>query len=409
MSLPTTSVEEALEALLDLIPPAQTQEFDIEDALGLVLAETVVSHECHPAHDTSAMDGYAVRCADLASASEDSPVVLTVMEDIRAGFPPQHQLQAGEASRISTGALIPEGCEAVVMREATSVPSEGAIAFSGPITTGANIRRAGEHLQVGEEVLQCGTLIGPPHIGMAAYLGRHSLTCFQRPRVAILATGSELVKKGAAVQKGQIRDSNSLSLAAACDLLGCEVVMRERVADSEEALDSALKRAFHSADVVITSGGISAGWHDLVKARIESLGGRFAFHKLRMRPGKPLAFGSSGSKVFFCLPGNPVSSMVTFELFAKPALERMMGKGSISRRTTAILAERIEKKVGFAIFFRGVMSCDSEGNSHVRLTGPQGSHILKSLTQANVLIATKEKDQVLEPGQLVEVIPYNLV
>jgi molybdopterin molybdotransferase len=407
--LPSTSVEEALAALLEQFEPGSPVAVPLEQSLGLVLAESLVAEEQHPAHDTSAMDGYAVRAALLLEASEERPVELTIREDIQAGFPPQLDLLGQCTSRISTGALVPNGADAVVMREFVEVVEPNIVRFREPIPVGTNIRFAGEHLQGGEEVLSAGTRLHAAQIGMAAFLGAATVHCFDRVRVSVLATGSELVKVGGEVKKGQIRDSNSLAIAAALQTLGCEVTMRAQVEDSPGALDEALLTAFAKSQVVITSGGISAGWHDLVREAIESRGGQFSFHKLRMRPGKPLAFGHLGPSRFFCLPGNPVSSLVTFEIFVKPALLKMMGRPHEPEVSTAILQETITKRRGFSIYFRGVLEKSERGENTVRLTGPQGSHILRSLTQADVLIKTREDQDVLEAGSKVEVIPYNLV
>lgn len=399
--LPTTGVEQALQTLLSQVEPTSPKEFSLEEARGLVLAERVCAAEQHPAHDTSAMDGYAVHTAGLETLSHEGSVELEVIEDVKAGFPPQKEVKSGQASRISTGGLVPSGADAVVMREIVELLESPLIRLTEPVRAGQNIRYAGEHLQVGDEVLQAGQRLGSPEVGMAAFLGRERLLCHPPVTVAVLATGSELVAGGQALGKGQIRDSNSVALAAAVQTLGGEVTMKTRVADNPEALDQALKEAFACANVVITSGGISAGWHDLVRQRIEELGGVFSFHKLRMRPGKPLAFGHANGGHFFCLPGNPVSSLVTFEIFVKPALLKMMGREHQPSIQRVVLAEPIRKKRGFTIFFRGKLSSDG-----VRLTGPQGSHILRSLVDADVLIRTPEDLDFLDVGTEVEVYPF---
>jgi molybdopterin molybdotransferase len=406
---PTTGVDEAIAMLLAQVTTGPSEEVSLEEAQGRVLAEGISAGEQHPEHDTSAMDGYAVRSADLAEATANEPVSLGIKEDIQAGFPPKRHLEQGETSRISTGALLPKGADAVVMREVVDVLEGGQVRFFEPPEKGLNVRFSGEHIKLGEEILPAGTVLDPPSLGMAAYLGADRVTCFSKVKVAVLATGSELVKAGAQVGRGQIRDSNSISLAAAVRSLGCEVTIQKCVVDTEDALDRALGEAFAESQVVLTSGGISAGWHDLVRARIESLGGEFSFHKLRMRPGKPLAFGTCGQARFFCLPGNPVSSMVTFEVFVKQALLKMLGREHKPRSFTATLEERIEKKKGFTIFYRGRLEHSNDGLPTVRLTGPQGSHMLRSLVEADVLIKTPEESEVLEPGSRVEVWPYSFV
>ena len=402
-SLPSTGVDEALALLLQQVERSEPQLVDLNDSLGLVLAQPLVSREMHPAEDTSAMDGYALRSDDLEQASEALPVLLTQVEDIRAGFPPERAISCGQTSRISTGGLLPQGADAVVMREDVDVAEEGELRFAAPVASGQNIRYAGEHLKLGETAVGEGTVLRSAEIGMAAYLGYDKIWVYPKVRVAVLATGSELVESGAPLSRGQIRDSNGVALVAALTSMGCDITFRARVPDSPEALDAALSKAFDSSDVVITSGGISAGWHDLVRTRIEKLGGSFSFHKLRMRPGKPIAFGNCGGSHFFCLPGNPVSTLVTLEVFAKPALLKIMGREEIAPKLMAELTQTIHKKSDFTIFYRAVMQEDESGRLKVKLTGPQGSHMLKSMVQANVLIRAEEGVERLEAGSMVSV------
>lgn len=402
---PLIGVDQALELLLSQVEPGEPQDFALDGALGLVLAESVAALEQHPADDTSAMDGYAVRSADLVGVSSANPITLRLLEDIRTGTPPVHTVGPGQTSRISTGGLIPSGVDAVVMREEVSV-SESGVVFTEPVCPGQNIRYAGEHIGVGEEILRPGCRLGPAELGMAAFLGRDQLRCIPRVTAAVLSTGSELVEATAQLERGQIRDSNGISLASALRSEGCEVISQVRVADQPRALEEALKEAFASSKVVLTSGGISAGWHDLVRGQIEKVGGEFSFHKLRMRPGKPLAFGRCGQSLFFCLPGNPVSSMVTFEVFVKPALRKLSGREPYPRTFKARLAERIEKRPGLTIFYRGILANNDPAAATVRLTGPQGSHLLRSLVEADVLIRAEEDDEVLEAGAEVTVLPF---
>lgn len=402
-SAPSTGVDEAIGLLLEQVRRSEPQLIDLDHCLGLVLAKRLVSRELHPAEDTSAMDGYAVRSEDLEKASPAEPVSLTQVEDIRAGFPPERVLSSGQNSRISTGGLLPRGADAVVMREDVDADGEGTVRFFAPVARGQNIRYAGEHLKLGETGVEENAVLGSAEIGMAAYLGYDKIWCYPKVKVAVLATGSELVESGVELSRGQIRDSNGAALVAALNSVGCEVCFRARVPDSPEALDSALSQAFDSSEVVITSGGISAGWHDLVRKRIEKLGGSFSFHKLRMRPGKPIAFGQCGASHFFCLPGNPVSTLVTFEVFAKPALLKMMGRSEQAPIFKAELTQAIQKKSDFTIFYRGVMQEDENGRLKVRLTGPQGSHLLRSLVEANVLIRAEEGQECLEAGSMVSV------
>lgn len=399
---PGRGVGEALEELLASIEPLPARKVELDEASGLVLAENVVSHEVHPADDTSAMDGYAVRASNLRDATPEAPVRLRMGEDVRAGYPPELEVGDGQCSRISTGGLIPLGADAVEMREYVQVEGDD-IVFTHAIEPKANIRFAGEHLQIGDQVLASGTVLGSAELGMAAYLGLQELLCYPRLPVAILATGSELIEEGGALGRGQVRDSNGVALASAVRQLGCTVSHRQRVADDPGALDAAIAEAAKGARVLITSGGISAGWHDLVRERIEGSGGSFHFHKLRMRPGKPIAFGKLGQMWVFCLPGNPVSSLVTFEVFVKPALLKLMQRPWQPRTMKATLLDRVEKKRGFTVFFRVRLEDGQDEKKTARLSGPQASHQLKSLVAANGLLVAGEEIELLEPGQIVEV------
>lgn len=399
---PDLGFDEALQGLLDSLEPPPPVTVELEEALGLTLAQPLISREIHPADDTSAMDGYAVRDVDLRYASAERPVRLRVIEDVRAGYPPEQEVGEGQCSRISTGGLIPSGASGVEMREYVSVENDE-VTFTRPVPAHTNIRFAGEHLGVGDEAVAAGTLLGPSELGMAAYLGVPQLLCYPRLSVAILATGSELLEEGAALGKGQIRDSNGVALAAAVRQLGCTVSFRQRVVDDAEALDRAIAEAARKANVLLTSGGISAGWHDLVRERIEGSGGTFHFHKLRMRPGKPIAFGRLGQTWVFCLPGNPVSSLVTFEVFVKPSLLKLMGKPWHPHTVKAVLSESISKKRGFTVFFRVRLEEGTDGSKTARLSGPQGSHQLKSLVAANGLLVAGEDIEDLVAGQTVDV------
>lgn len=399
---PAMGVDQALALLLDSLQPLPPELVELDDALGLVLAQSVVSQEVHPADDTSAMDGYALSSFALRNASPESPVRLEVIEDIRAGYPPEQEVREGQCSRISTGGLIPVGADAVEMREYVTVDGETAV-FSRPLPARANIRFAGEHLNIGDEVLTPGTVLSSAELGMAAYLGVHDLLCHPRLTVAILATGSELVQERASLGRGQVRDSNGVALAGAVRQAGCSVVHRQRVADEPAALDQAIAEAMsRKARVLLTSGGISAGWHDLVRERIEGSGGSFSFHKLRMRPGKPIAFGRLGEMLVFCLPGNPVSSLVSFEVFVKPALWKLMGRVWAPRVVEATLLEPVGKKLGFTVFFRVRVEDGPEGKT-ARLSGPQESHQLKSLVGANGLLVAGEEIESLPAGAQVQI------
>ena len=395
-------VEEALDTLLASLEPLAPVSVPLQQAGGLVLAEDIISEETHPAEDTSAMDGYALIAADLAESCSESPSSLTVLQDIAAGTAPDLRVVAGTACRISTGGLVPEGADTVVPRELVTDVIDDKVLFSAPVAKNCHIRKAGEHVRPGDKVLSLGDRLNAAELGMAAFMGREKLLCFPRVRVAVLATGSELRGQSESLARGQIRDSNSVALARYCEQAGCEVVLRERVLDSSEDLDSALKRAILAADVVITSGGISAGWHDLVRERIEACGGSFLFHKLRMRPGKPIAFGRAQGTTFLCLPGNPVSSMVTFEVFARPALSRLMGTTYEPWTVRAILSQPITTQKGLTVFTRVAVTKTDRGYE-AKPSGPQGSHMLTTMVKADGLVAVGEEQDVLVTESSVEV------
>lgn len=402
MKKPTLGVEEALGTLFASVVPLAPVSVSLENAGGLVLAEDVVSDETHPTDDTSAMDGYALKAQDLISSSKERPVSLRVLADVAAGTAPDVLVLAGTACRISTGGLVPQGADTVIPRELVAQTRDDEVVFETPISAGANIRRAGEHVQPGDRVLQKGDILNASELGMAAFLGREQLLCFPRVKVAVLATGNELRDQSESLSRGQIRDSNSIALARYAEQTGCEVVLRQRVLDTAEDLDAALARASSAADVVITSGGISAGWHDLVRERIEAQGGKFLFHKLRMRPGKPIAFGRTQDALFLCLPGNPVSSLVTFEVFARPALCKLMGKEYQPRLVTATLKEPLSTVKGLTVFVRVALERVGEA-LQARPSGPQGSHLLTTMVKADGLVAVGEDSDELPVGTQVVV------
>lgn len=396
-------VSEALRDLFESLQPLSPVEVEVDDAMGLVLAEPIVSNEIHPADDSSAMDGYALQSTATRGATQEHPVFLQVVEDIRAGYPPEEAIAAHQCSRVSTGGLLPCGADAVEMREKIRVLDDGRIAITQEVAPGSHVRKAGEHLKVGDEVVAAGTVLSSSELGMAAFLGYVKLRCYPRLKVAIAVTGSELVPGSETPATGQIRDSNGVALACAVKELGCEVSLRERVADQREAIDDVIARALPSSHVLLTTGGISAGWHDLVRGRIENAGGVFTFHKLRMRPGKPIAFGRIKQTWIFCLPGNPVSSLVSFEIFVKPALCKLMGRSWHPIVIQGRLSERLTKKIGLTVFFQVCLTQGDDGIPGVSLSGPQGSHQLKSFVAADGLLVCGEEIEEIPSGEMVEV------
>ncbi len=397
------SVAAALQNILDSLPEPKYERVFIDDAEGLILAEDIEADQDNPADDNSAMDGFAVRADDLRHASARDPVRLTVIDESRAGFPSDRELGEGQAVRISTGALIPMGATAVAIREEVQEIDDETVSVLAPVDDGAHIRRAGEHLRRGEVVLRSGQELGPSEIGMAAFLGADRVLCRKRLTAAVLSTGSELVEPGKPLQRGQVRDSNSYALVCALKRFGCRAVVKHRLPDSLDETVKAIEEISGEVDLIVTSGGISAGWHDLVRTALERLGGELSFHRVKMKPGKPVAYGRLGEVAVFCLPGNPVSSLVTFELFVRPALQVLRGRSPEPKRVQARLLEEVPKRVGLSTYFRVKFERLSDGDLGVRLSGPQGSHQLRTFLEADGLLEAGEEQADLKAGQKVSV------
>ncbi|GMU54587.1 MAG: molybdopterin molybdenumtransferase MoeA [Candidatus Xenobia bacterium] len=395
------SVSQALERILSQVVPLEPRSHPLSQSLGLVLAQEVVSREAHPPFDNSAVDGFAVRSAEVAAGTW-----LELVGSIPAGSVPDFELGPGQAAAIMTGAMLCPGADACAMVE-DSERQGGSVRFTRSVRPGENVRRRGEHLQPGQVVLRPGHRLRPADLGLAASLGYPELLGFPRARVAIVSTGSELVPPGQPLGPGQIRDSNSYALEAQVRACGGEPVRLGPVADDRDALERTLRQALGQADVLVTSAGVSVGEHDHVRDLIAQLGGELSFWRIKMRPGKPLAFGLAGSTPMFGLPGNPVSSMVTFELFVRPALELMMGRSpQEGRKQTARLAHEVTKKPGLTTFLR--CRLESTGAAFLATaTGDQGSHILRSMVEADALAVLPEELERLEAGHEVEVLPLH--
>jgi len=393
------TVDEALERILSGLPALSAHEVPLLDALGSVLAEDARSEHDVPPFTNSAMDGYAVRGKDVAHA----PVPLRVVGDIAAGAFPTRPIAAGEAMRIMTGAPMPDGADTVVRVEDTDNGVD-LVTIQAATPRGMSVRARGEDLRAGEAVLTRGTVLRAAEIGVLATTGRSRVRVVRRPRVAVLSTGDEVVDLDAAIGPGQIRDANRYSISAAVRAAGCVPWTLGIVRDTPDALRTALREAV-AADVIVTSGGVSVGDHDHVKPVVNELG-TMDFWSIAIRPGRPLAFGElrDGERrvPIFGLPGNPVSSLLTFELFVRPALLRMAGHSSVARpRAVARLEERIEKPAHLRFFARGIHDA-AEGT--VRTTGPQGSGILRSMSLANCLIDLPPGSERHEPGETVGLI-----
>ena len=408
------SVEEALERILAHFHVLESEERPLLDALGQVLAEDATARHDIPPLDNSAMDGYAIQAASVVGASENSPVMLKVVGAVAAGQLPSDTVGPGTTVRIMTGAPIPPGADSVVPFEETdeverrdSGDSLDQIGVKIPIRLGADIRPAGQDVRRGDTVLTKETTLRPAEIGVLASLGLENVTVVRRPVVAILATGNELLEAGADYAEGKIYDSNSYSIAAGVLRYGGIPKLLGIARDNLDSMNAKLKEGLDS-DMLITSAGVSKGDYDMVKD-VLAQHGEIDFWSVRMRPAKPLAFGvlrtDEGREVpHLGLPGNPVSAMVAFEQFARPAIRKMMGKSGLRKpRITAVLDEPIYNTDGRRVYARAVISKEN-GAYHARLTGNQSSNLLTSMASANGLAVCPEDLPMKKAGEVVEVL-----
>ncbi|HEX6582916.1 MAG TPA: gephyrin-like molybdotransferase Glp [Thermoleophilaceae bacterium] len=386
------SIDEARRRVLEAVTRLGDEDVPLELALGRVLAEEVTSAIDVPPFDSSGMDGYALIAGPEAE--------LEVIGEARAGHPAREALHAGATIRISTGAAIPEGADAVVPIERTDNGTERVRVPA--VERGANIRRAGEDIRTGDVVLRAGTVIGAAELGVAASVGRAALRCARRPRVAVLVTGDELTPPGEALEPGGIYSSNTFALSAQVERAGAELAGRGTVPDTPDGTREALRGALETADVVIVSGGVSVGPHDHVKDALRDLGVEERFWGVRLRPGKPTWFGTRDGTLAFGLPGNPVSAMVTFQLFARPALAALQGAAAEARRTTAVLAHPVARNERREEAVRVRLRHTDDGLV-AESTGEQGSHMLTSMLGADGLALIGPGDGELAAGERVEV------
>ncbi|MFB8029885.1 MULTISPECIES: gephyrin-like molybdotransferase Glp [unclassified Streptomyces] len=433
MSSTIWSVDEHLDDILAAVKPLEPIELQLPDAQGCVLVEDVVVEVALPPFDNSSMDGYAVRVSDVEGASEEFPAVLTVVGDVAAGdggLPDGRAVGPGEAARIMTGAPLPAGAEAVVpvewtdggtgggpavaMRAHSDAPegASGEVRVHRPVKPRAHVRAKGSDVHPGDLALRAGSVVGPPQIGLLAAIGRSTVRVRPRPRVVVLSTGSELVQPGEELTAGRIYDSNSFALTAAARDAGAIAYRVPAVADDAETLRATIEDQLIRADIVVTTGGVSVGAYDVVKEALSSVGdedeagGGVDFRKLAMQPGKPQGFGSIGPDhtPLMALPGNPVSSYVSFELFVRPAILTLMGLDDVHRprvRATLSTGAALSSPSGKRQFLRGTY--DAEAGT-VTPVGGAGSHLIAALAQADALIVLPEDVTSAEPGTETEVI-----
>ncbi|WP_327349729.1 molybdopterin molybdotransferase MoeA [Streptomyces sp. NBC_00846] len=433
MSSTIWSVDEHLEDILGAVRPLEPIELQLHDAQGCVLVEDVVVEIALPPFDNSSMDGYAVRVADVEGADEEFPAVLTVIGDIAAGsdgLPGDRRVGPGEAARIMTGAPLPEGAEAVVpvewtdggtgggpadtMRAHRDAPegAGGEVRVHRSVEARAHVRDRGSDVRPGDLALSAGSVIGPPQIGLLAAIGRSTVKVRPRPRVVVISTGSELVQPGEELTGGRIYDSNSFALTAAARDAGAIAYRVGAVTDDADTLRATIEDQLIRADIVVTTGGVSVGAYDVVKEALSSMGDEdepgsgIDFRKLAMQPGKPQGFGSIGPDhtPLLALPGNPVSSYVSFELFVRPAIRALMGLQDVNRptaRATLNTDKALSSPAGRRQFLRGTY--DAEAGT-VTPVGGSGSHLIAALAQADALIVLPEDVTSAEPGTDTEVI-----
>jgi molybdopterin molybdotransferase len=386
-------IEEARRIVLAAARPLGAEEVALEQALGRVLAEDLESGLDVPPFRSSAMDGYAV----VAGPGGE----LRVIGESRAGRPAERRVERGTAVRISTGALVPEGADAVVPIERVEAARSEAVSVPA-VQPGANVREAGEDVRAGQVVLRRGAALGPAELGVAASVGRPSLRCARRPRVVVLVTGDELAEPGEPLAPGAIYSSNGFALTGQVARAGASLLRRANVRDAAEATHEALAVALEDADVVIVSGGVSVGPHDHVKPALRELGVEERFWGVALKPGKPTWFGARGARLVFGLPGNPVSAMVTFQLFARPALAALQGADPGATRAEAVLDRAVPRSPGREQAVRCRLTARADG-WHAEPTGPQGSHVLTSMLGAAALALVPAGDGELAAGERVAI------
>jgi len=404
------TVREALGRILNVVHPLEPEAVPLLEARGRTLAENIFSAVDQPPWDNSAMDGYAVLGVDIASASPDEPVELALIEDVPAGAFPTRSLESGTAIRVMTGAPVPVGADSVVRVEHTEeLDDDGRVVrvFEGS-DAGRNIRQRGEDLRAGDPVLGAGTVLHAAQMGLLATVGRATVAVTRKPRIAVLSNGDELasLEEFEEVRAGRrIVNSNSYSLAGAIVESGGEPVLLGIARDDEADIRRHLERG-RNADVLITTAGAAVGEHDHMKAVLEEMGYDPDFWRVLMKPGSPVSFGQLDGMPVFGLPGNPVSALVTFEVLVRPALRRMLGRRAVHTPTFRVrAAEPIHTRRRKQQFLRAMLEPDGRGGWLARLTGPQGSGILSSMTQADALLIVPPGPEPIPEGDELAAIP----
>lgn len=394
----------AQKIVLGSVPLLRAKSVAVDEALGLTLAADVLAPEPIPLFDSSAMDGFALRCADVAGATEESPVSLDMGALSRAGAPYTGPMGARTAVKIMTGAMVPPDADAVVMKEYTDDLGE-TVLIKRAAAPGDHIRRRGEEFAEGDTTLFAGMRVTPPVIGLLATLGFREVLVRPNPSVALIVTGSELKLPGEELAPGQIRDANSPALVAALRAIGIEPISAERVVDEKETIASSLGAALGRADVTITVGGVSVGDFDLVKDVAEEIGVETLFWRIAMKPGKPNYFGKKGDALLFGLPGNPVSALVSFHQLVRPALRAMSGRtrGDNDSPILARLEKDIRKRTHRLEFVRGRLGRGGGGEITVLPLTGQESHKLGALGRADCVILFPRDEHRLAAGEPVEV------
>ena len=392
-----TPLEDAQALVLEACPPLDPVVSARVDAGGLVLAEPIVAPEIVPPFDNTAVDGYAVRAADVAEV----PVELRVVDEVAAGTAPSRAVGPGEATRIMTGAPLPPGADAIVMVEDSERVGDERVRLSRSVPVGAAVRRAGDDVQIGDTIFGEGTVVTPAVDAVLATVNIRSVTVWPQPRVAVLSTGDELVVDGAPLRPGQIREGNKTMLAGLLAEAGCEVVDLGVVPDDEAELERVLRRAAGDCDAIVSSGGVSMGDYDVVKAVL----GRIAdmsWMQIAIKPAKPFAFGQLDGVPIFGLPGNPVSSLVSFELLARPALRRMMGHRRLTRPNLVAVADvgLARQADGKVHFMRVTGEFRDDGRYHVRPVTAQGSHQLAATALADAMAVVPDGPGVPEGAEV---------